>query len=119
MTDLDLDRLLALEATATAAPWEYRDDDFGIYVTSVYADGKRPLDILEDGTATDQRLIAAARNALRPLLLRLQAAEAALLEITKCRDEFASAHVRGIARHGLGLPARREPRAAKGQREKE
>ncbi len=56
--------------------------------------------------------VAAERD--EPLLLRLQAAEAALLEITKCRDEFASAHVRGIARHGLGLPARREPQSRGG-----
>ncbi len=85
MTALDLDRLLALAEKARTNP-------------------------------SDVNLInwryAASENG-RPLVLRLQAAEAALLEITKCRDEFASAHVRGIARHGLGLPARREPRAAK------
>lgn len=83
-TPADLDALENLAREAWPSPWEYRDDENGMYVCSISPDAPKhaagnPVDLMADGGEPTWKFIAAANPAVvLALIAELRTARAAL-----------------------------------------
>jgi hypothetical protein len=84
MPPLDLDALLALEAKATKGPWEQLS-----YKHMAVDRGETPQ-VFRATSLSDEQLILAARNALRPLVEELRASRETNAKLNRRVQEMES-----------------------------